>query len=113
MQRGAERQEKTLAVGGGLVVLAALVLVEGAALQAAAVLAGLLVVQAGIWGIPGASRHDRREYHRLREETEIFLEQVRALNELAVEGESGPLRRQRRRLHDQVERLSDVAGLEA
>lgn len=108
-----ERWETTLDVAGVLLVVGPLFVVEAAAVQAVLVLAGLLLVADGLRTRLRSLLPDARVYLRLRQETEIFLEQVRALNELAVEDERPALERQRHRLLDQVDRIVDSAGVEA
>lgn len=107
-----ERLEKTLAVAGVLLILGPLILVESLTLQVVIVLVGILMIEAGVWGLASNFLPDARTYIRLREETEIFLEQVRALNEAAIEGEEVAVERQRERMHDQVDRITDAAGIE-
>lgn len=108
-----ERWETTLDVAGVLLVLGPLFLVEAVAVQSVLVLGGLLLVADGLRTRLRRLLPDARIYLRLREETEIFLDQVRALNELAVEDERPALERQRDRLLDQVDRIVDSAGVEA
>lgn len=105
------RWERALALTGLALVLGAVILLDTRATQLLVALAGVFLVGAGGWGgaIPGLVP-DRRRRARLREETEILLEQVRALDELADEGERRAVARQRERMHAQVERLVDVAG---
>lgn len=107
-----ERLEKTLAVAGILLILGPLFLVENLTVQVAVVVLGVLMIEAAVWGLARNFLPDGRTYIRLREETEIFLEQVRTLNEAAVEGEDETVERQRQRMKEQVDRLVDAAGIE-
>lgn len=112
MSRLPGRLEKALAVVGIVLILGPLVLVQDLTLQVAFVVVGILMIEAGVWGLARNFVPDGRTYIRLREETEIFLEQVRALNEAAVEGEDETVERQRQRMKEQVDRLVDAAGVE-
>lgn len=107
-----KRQERALAITGVVVVVGGLLLVDEVGGQLIVALLGVFLAGAGGWGtIPGLLP-DRRQHVRLREETEILLEQVRALDELAAGDESLALARQRQRMHEQVERVVDVAGID-
>ena len=107
-----ERLEKALAVAGIILILGPIFLVENLTLQVGIVVVGILMIEAGVWGLARNILPDGRTYLRLREETEIFLEQVRALNEAAVEEEEQAVERQRQRMKEQVDRLVDAAGVE-
>ena len=107
-----ERLEKALAVAGIVLILGPIFLVENVTLQVGIVVLGILMIEAGVWGLARDILPDGRTYLRLREETEIFLEQVRALNEAAVEEEEQAVERQRQRMKEQVDRLVDAAGVE-
>lgn len=107
-----EMYERALALAGAVLVLAALFLLEAPTAQLLVVLLGVFLVGTGGWGTIPPLQGDRRRYGRLREETEILLDQVRALDELLVAEEPTAVARQRERLHDQVERVVDVAGAE-
>lgn len=107
-----ERLEKALAVAGILLILGPIFLVEDLTLQVGIVVVGILMIEASVWGLARNFLPDGRTYIRLREETEIFLEQVRALNEAAVEEEEEAVERQRERMKEQVDRLVDAAGIE-
>ncbi len=112
MSRLPERLEKALAVAGILFILVPLVLVENLTLQVVLAVLGILMIEAGVWGLARSFVPDDRTYIRLREETEIFLEQVRDLNEAAVEGREEAVEHHREQMHEQVDRLADAAGVE-
>ena len=82
------------------------------------VLIGVLILEAGVWGLTGGILPNERRYLALREEGDHFLSLIRVLNQAAVErnlGADGAPQRFREavsRLHDSVERMASVAGQE-
>lgn len=105
-----KRFERALALAGMVIILAPIFLVNDRAVQVSVVLVGLVMVQVGVWGVARELMPDARRFMRLREETEAFLEQVRTLNEVAVEGQSEDLREHRDQMREQVDRIVDAAG---
>lgn len=107
-----ERYERELVVMGVLLVLVPVLLAETLLLRAGFVALGLVVLGFAVWRPAWTFLPEARVYLRLREETDVFLEQVRALNDVAVEGDRLAVEHQRRRMTDQVDRLVDAAGRE-
>ncbi|MEX0935555.1 MAG: hypothetical protein WD013_01540 [Gemmatimonadota bacterium] len=84
-----------------------------------AVLAGILLVEAGVWNAANPFGRSPRKYLELRSEVEGFLQQVRQLNAAATEARmfrgSGSWQRYRATvdaMHESVERMARVAGKE-
>ncbi|MEZ5492779.1 MAG: hypothetical protein R3F50_21065 [Gammaproteobacteria bacterium] len=73
--------------GVGIVtILASVVLVDAAGLQAQVMLVilGLLVMEAGVWGAARKAFSNERQYSRLREEGDRMIDLIRKLNGAAV-----------------------------
>ncbi len=77
-------------VGMGIIFSSALFGSPGS-LQAQVImlLVGVLVLEAGVWGLTGSILPNERHYPLLRDETDRFLGLVRALNAAAVERDEG------------------------
>jgi hypothetical protein len=84
-------------------------------LQVLFVLSGVLVLEAGVWGITNGLLPNERYYLQLREEGDHFLGLIRILNEAAVARDNGDesdarFRDARAQMHASVERMAEVAG---
>ena len=106
-----------LPVLGTLVILGAVLLVGDVRAQIVLVVAGLILVEVGIWKLASPLLPNERRFHALRAEVDRFIDLVRELNEAAVRGrdaagadESASLERTRAGMHASVERMTHVAG---
>lgn len=105
-----------LPVAGTLLVLAAVLLVIDLRTQIALVIAGLLMVEVGVWKLANPLLPNERRFHALRTEVDRFIVLVRNLNDAAlrvkVEGGAAvsSLEEARSALHTAVERMTAVAG---
>lgn len=99
-----------LAVGGVLLVVLQVLLMAYTRAQVAVVMVGILINQAGVWGLANRVLPSRRVYLPLRREIENFIQLARDLNEATVAG-SGTVDAVRRRMHESVDRMADAAGM--
>lgn len=87
-------------------------------IQVVVVLAGVLILEAGVWGLTTGILPNERRYLALREEGDHFLSLIRVLNQAAVErnrgrtGASGKFQEAVNLMHASVVRMADVAGQE-
>jgi hypothetical protein len=84
-------------------------------LQVLLVLIGVLILEAGVWGLTSTFLPNERRYLSLREEGDHFLGLIRELNAAALaRGESEEddklFRETRARMHSSVERMAELAG---
>lgn len=105
-----------LPIAGVLIVLAAVVFVSGRWSQLWVAIAGLVVLEAGVWKLASRILHERR-YLALREEVQRFVGYVRVLNRSAVElkrAESGDARQTfdeaASAMHASLDRMMVLAG---
>lgn len=108
-----------LPIVGLLLAFLGVLFLEGNIPKLFAVLAGILLVEAGVWNAANPFGRTPRKYLELRSEVDGFLEQVRHLNAAATEArmfqDSGSWQRYRTTvdaMHDAVERMARVAGKE-
>ena len=89
-------------------------------LQVLFVLFGILILEAGVWGLASRLLPNERRYLGLREEGNHFIELIRELNRAAVarkEGDGGNENEERFRdalaqMHASVRRMGELAGKE-
>ena len=84
-------------------------------LQVLFVLIGILILEAGVWGLTGGILPNERRYLSLREEGDHFLGLIRVLNAAAVARDEGQeddkrFREARAQMHTSVERMAELAG---
>jgi hypothetical protein len=84
-------------------------------LQVLFVLMGILILEAGVWGLTGGILPNERRYLSLREEGDHFLGLIRVLNAAAVARDEGQeddtrFREARAQMHTSVERMAELAG---
>lgn len=104
--------EKGLAIGGVVAVLVPVVTLADEVWQIVVVVVGLLFIEAGVWNLARRLPPEDRKYTRLRQEVEAFLEDVRVLNDHAVQGDDEAVAADRDRLRERVDALVDAAGEE-
>ena len=83
--------------------------------QVLLVLIGVLILEAGVWGLTGGILPNERRYLALREEGDHFLGLIRVLNAAAVARDTGQeddarFREARAQMHTSVERMAELAG---
>ncbi len=112
--------ELGMPVIGMVIVFAAVLLIPPANLQIqlVVVLVGVLLIEAGVWGLTNPFLPNERQYVQLREEVDDFIDLVRQLNSAAVD--RGPGREVAERafdetleeLHASVRKMGRLAGVE-
>jgi hypothetical protein len=104
----------------GMLVIFGSVLFGPSSLQAQVlmVLSGILILEAGVWGLTNGLLPNERRYLALREEGDHFLGLIRTLNSAAVARDLGEesderFRDTRAQMHSSVERMAELAGKDA
>ena len=87
-------------------------------LQVFLVLVGVLILEAGVWGLTSGLLPNERRYLALRAEGDHFLGLIRILNQAAVQRDKGEendtrFRSTRAEMHTSVERMGKLAGKDA
>ena len=87
-------------------------------LQVFLVLIGVLILEAGVWGLTSGLLPNERRYLALRAEGDHFLGLIRILNQAAVGRDKGEendarFRTTRAEMHTSVERMGELAGKDA
>jgi hypothetical protein len=82
------------------------------------VLIGVLILEAGVWGLTSGLLPNERRYLELRAEGDHFLGLIRILNQAAVgrdkdEENDTRFRNTRAEMHTSVERMGELAGKDA
>ena len=107
-----------LPIVGMLIIFGSVLFVPSSSLQiqVVVVLIGVLILEAGVWGLTSGILPNERRYLALREEGDHFLGLIRLLNQAAVEknhgvtGASGRFQEAVRLMHASVLRMANVAG---
>jgi len=89
-------------------------------LQVLLVLSGILILEAGVWGLASRLLPNERRYIGLREEGNHFIELIRELNRAAVARQEGDghyeneerFRDALEQMHASVRRMGELAGKE-
>ena len=86
-------------------------------LQVLLVLIGVLILEAGVWGLTSGLLPSERRYLGLREEGDHFLRLIRVLNAAAVARDEGQeddmrFRETQAQMHTSVDRMAELAGQE-
>ena len=106
-----------LTVIGTMVVLYAVLRVEGTYNRVLVVAIGLILVEAGIWELTRSLFPNEREFRPLRKETDYFLTVVRRLNRASIRargnamGAMEEVNRLHMEMHHSVDRMRRLAGL--
>ena len=109
-----------LSVLGVVTIFTGLLLVppDSVQLQIMVVLAGIMVLEAGVWGLSQQLLPNDRQFLDLRVEGEHFIDLVRDLNEAAIAANRGgadadtQFKEVLALMHGSVDRLGEVAGKE-
>ncbi len=105
---------------GMLTVFGAVLLIPPANLQIqlVTVLVGVLLIEAGVWGLTTPFLPNERQFLSLREEVDDFIDLVRQLNNAAIdrrlnrEGTEEAFEAALANLHTSVRRMGQLAGVE-
>jgi hypothetical protein len=106
-----------LTVAGTLLVLHAVLYVEGTYERLLVAALGLVLIEAGIWRITQSLFPNERAFRPLRKETDFFVTLVRRLNRAAVAAQRGSdaghvdLAQIHEEMHHSVDRMLRLAGL--
>jgi putative Mn2+ efflux pump MntP len=104
---------------GTVIVFLAIILIPDFNIQARifTVLAGVLLIQAGVWKLTSPFLPSDRKYTELRDEVDGFIGLVRALNSAALDARAAGtdeawlgFRGALGSMHDSVERMGTLAG---
>ena len=115
--------ELGMPIVGMITVFAAVLLIPPPNLQVqlVTVLIGVLLIEAGVWGLTNPFLPNERQFLSLREEVDDFIDLVRLLNKAAVdrrihtenaEGANGTFEEALADLHSSVRRMGQLAGVE-
>jgi hypothetical protein len=106
-----------LPVAGNILVFSAILLArDNPPVQVVVVLAGLLMLQAGIWKLTQPLLPDERRFRPLRQEVDAFIDLVRQLNQEALRNAdarrvtSEHFEDVHARMIESANRMADVAG---
>ena len=119
MSRNIRRQFDIALTGLGIALIFTAVLLGGSLevyMQLPIALVGVLLMEAGVWGLSGKVLPNQRRFNRLREEGDTLIRLLRELNEAAIAKRRGdedvaarfdPVLDQ---MHDSVNRMAKLAG---
>ncbi len=87
-------------------------------IQVLYVLFGVLILEAGVWGLANKLLPNERRYLGLRDEGDHFIGLIRKLNAAAIEknqgtGDDGRYRDVLQQMHTSVDRMGELAGQDA
>jgi hypothetical protein len=105
-----------LTVGGTLLVLYAVLHVEGPYDRLLVAALGVVLMEAGIWRVTQSLFPDERAFRPLRKETDYFITLVRKLNRSALRARRGSadaaaeLQQVHEEMHHSVDRMLRLAG---
>jgi hypothetical protein len=100
--------DKTLALGGVILILLQVLLIAEARMQIIVVALGILINQVGVWGLAHRLMPDRRGNVGLRSETDGFIELVRRLSSQYSEGDRSAYEATKDQMHEAVDRIASV-----
>ncbi len=107
-----------LPILGMCVAFAGVLFVDGDVGTLLTVLAGILLVEAGVWNLANPFLPSARKYTSLRTEVDEFIQLVRGLNTAAIgvreiggETERESFRESLLRMHASVDRMGELAGV--
>ena len=103
--------DRTLALGGLMIVLLQAMIMTESQTQAVLVVFGLMLNQAGYWGLGRRLALHRRVFLALRAEVDSFLRLVRQLNAQVLEGSANSVVQTRSEMIDAVDKICMAAGV--
>jgi hypothetical protein len=101
--------DKSLAIGGVILILLQVLLIADVRMQIAVVLLGILVNQVGVWGLAERLMPDKRTNLKLRSEIDAFIKSVRRLNATGKESDAETLDATKAEMHESVDRIAEIA----
>ena len=102
--------DKSLAIGGVILILLQVLLIADIRMQVAVVLFGILVNQIGVWGLEERFMPDGRTHLALRSEVDAFIRLVRRLSSSSEEGDPATLDATKAEMHESVDRIAAIAA---
>ncbi len=105
-------------LGMGIIFLSVLFAPDSLQIQVLLVLFGVLILEAGVWGLTSGILPNERRYFGLRDEGDHFIGLIRDLNAAAVarkkgDEEDGSFQNTLEQMHGSVERMAELAGVDA
>lgn len=104
---------KTLALGGVIIILLQTLMIAWEQMEVAIILVGILINQVGVWGLAGRLLPDRRMYVELRTEVRRFMDLVPQLNAHAVAKDDAGFESTKALMHETIDRMASVAAVRA
>jgi len=101
--------DKSLAIGGVILILLQVLLIADMRMQVAVVLFGILVNQIGVWGLAERLMPDRRTNLELRSEVDAFISLIRKLSRLGTKCDAATLEATQSDMHESVDRIAAIA----
>jgi hypothetical protein len=98
--------DKSLAIGGVILILLQVLLIADVRLHVAIVLFGILVNQVGVWGLAERLLPDRRANIELRSEVDSLIAGIRKLSCLGAECDVATLEATQSDMHESVDRIA-------
>jgi len=111
--------QASIPIVGAVIVFLALILISDANPQTrlAIVLVGILIIEAGVWGLTNPFLPSERRYLELRDEVDGFILLVRALNQAGLDARASGTGESWRRvcgvmdeMHASVDHMAELAG---
>ena len=120
MKRNIRRSIDLGLTGLGIGIIFTAVILSGSLeieLQLPIALLGVLLMEAGVWGLSSKLFPNERRYSSLRDEGDKMIQLIRELNAAAIAKDTGAEDAKRfqatlERMHDSVQRMSDLAAKE-
>lgn len=120
MKRNIRRSIDIALTGLGIGIIFSAVILRGSldiTAQMPMALLGVLLMEAGVWGLSNRLFPNERRYSKLRMEGDAMINYIRELNDAAIAHASGKEDAKRfqatlQQMHDSVIRMSDLAGKE-
>lgn len=106
-----------LTVAGTLLIVYAVIAIDGMYDRMLVVALGIVLIEAGIWRVTQSLFPNERNFRPLRKETDYFITLVRRLNRAAVNAQRGSssamhdLAQVHDEMHHSVDRMLRLAGL--
>lgn len=119
MKRNLRRNADLLLTGLGAAVIFTAVILGGTidiVVQLPMALVGVLLMEAGVWGLSAKLFPSERRYNRLRQEGDRMIHLIRELNSAAIAKDTGQEDAKRfqqtmEAMHESVIRMSKLAGV--
>lgn len=120
MKRNLRRSIDIALTGLGIGIIFSAVILRGSldiTAQLPLALVGVLLMEAGVWGLSTKLFPNERRYSKLRDEGDSMIQLIRELNDAAIAQSKGQEDAKRfqstlQQMHDSVIRMSELAGKE-